>query len=457
MNKQGKANNPTPGRRIALETLVRVELDQAYANRVLHALFLREQPRAEVRAEATELVYGTLRRLTRYDYLLAQLLRQPLRKLPPQIRNILRMALFEIESGNCPAYAAVDQGVKLAKASGQAGLAKLVNGVLRTYARQGQKLSLPDFAREPKKHLIIAHSHPEWLIESWLERWSVDLVHRLVRSNNLPAPLSLRVNTLRTTRSDLISELMGLGFVVEESPLLPEAVRILRGSSLEQLPPLLEGRCLVQDEGAMLITKLLDPRPGDEVIDLCAAPGGKTTHMAQLMENRGCIWAVDQYEHKTRLIAETATRLGMNIIRIQTGDARMWTAPQPVDRLLLDAPCTGSGVIRRRPDLRCRRRPEDLAELFKLQQQLLAAAAKMVKPGGVLVYSTCSLQAEENERQVQAFLEEHPEFRPCQPPEEFKALLPGYPLYEYAEGGGITLFPSEYNDGFFMARLQRKA
>jgi len=125
--------------------------------------------------------------------------------------------------------------------------------------------------------------------------------------------------------------------------------------------------------------------------------------------------------------------------------------------LLLDAPCTGSGVIRRRPDLRCRRRPEDLAELFKLQQQLLAAAAKMVKPGGVLVYSTCSLQAEENERQVQAFLEEHPEFRPCQPPEEFKALLPGYPLYEYAEGGGITLFPSEYNDGFFMARLQRKA
>ncbi|NLW55754.1 MAG: 16S rRNA (cytosine(967)-C(5))-methyltransferase RsmB [Firmicutes bacterium] len=439
---------PHSGRALALKALVAIERQGAYANRILNTLFAQSESTAQDRAMATEIVYGTLRHMTLIDHLLSQLLTKKLVALPTEVRNILRQALYELLTTTETDYAVVNEAVNLVRKSKFAGLSGLVNAVLRGYLRNKADLILPDFAEEPLAHLTICHSHPRWLVERWIRRWGTEETHRLLAVNNLPAPFTLRTNTLLLSRAELLKQLAGLAFDASPSPLLPEAVRLATGRSLTSTPLWAAGYFYIQDEGSMLIAHLLAPKPGETISDLCAAPGGKTTHLAQLMGDTGLIYALDLYPHKTRLIQENASRLGITIIEPLTIDARSWQPENLLDAVLLDAPCTGTGVLRRRPDIRWRRRPKDLKALTKLQEELLEQAASLVKPGGRIVYSTCSLEPEENEERIKSFLRSHPQFQ-VSIPESFAQHLQHQRLPE-----GIILLPQQDGpDGFFMTKL----
>lgn len=445
------------GRDLALEVLIRVEQNEAYANRVLHTLFSRYNPSHQIRAQATDLVYGTLRHLTKLDAILSQFIKKPLDKLEPWVHQLLRCSLYDLGPGKAPSYAVVNEAVKIAKKRGHEGIVKFVNGVLRSYLRSEDKIDLPSYAQSPREHFIIAHSHPAWLIDTWMNKWKLDRIHHLVRINNQPAPLSLRVNTLKSDLSSVIKALDDLEINAVPSEIVPEAIHLLRSPGLEGFTPIHEGKVIIQDIGAMLITYLLAPKPNEQIVDLCAAPGGKTTHIAQMMNNSGLIWAIDQYEAKTSTIRASAHRMGINIIHEITADARIWHPEELVDAVLLDAPCSGTGVIRRRPDLKWRRTENDVNELVILQRELLSSAATLLRPGGHLVYSTCSIQPVENEDQVKWFLKKHPEFLRDQDPDSFKRMISHPSLDTEITNEGILVFPSEQTDGFFMTRLIKQS
>lgn len=439
------------GRALALLALTRIEQKEAFANRTLNALFLKYHPDERERGFATELVYGTLRHLTLVDHLLVQLLAKPLSALPAKIRNILRLSLYQLLSTPEIAYAVVDEGVNLAKKETGGKFGGLVNAVLRRYLRERETLSLPQMAEDPLRHLTIVHSHPKWLIERWVRRWGSQRVHKLVRINNLPAPFMIRTNTLKNSRTQLQALLASSGLTTTPSSLVPEALLIIDPRNLQNNSLFAAGHYFIQDEASMLVAHLVAPQAGETIVDLCAAPGGKTTHLAQLMGDEGRIFALDNHPHKTGLIRENAARLGIHSITALTADAREWSGEglKP-DAVLLDAPCTGTGVLRRRPDIRWRRTAEALSELIALQEELLEKAASMLKPGGRLIYSTCSLEAEEDEEQVERFLRTHPEFSVEIEPD----FASGFDLVRSPVG--LLLFPQESGaDGFFMTRLRK--
>ena len=438
------------GRAIALDALTAIEKQGAYANRILSSLFALRQPVAQERRLATELVFGSLRHLNYVDFILNRLLSKELSALPPTVRGVLRLSLYQLLFTAHPAYAVVNEAVDLVKQSKYRGLTPLVNAVLRSYLRRQQKadFALPDLVQDPIGHLTIVHSHPRWLVERWVQRWGVAKTHQLLEANNLPALLSIRTNTLLTSREALVAALGQAGLESRPVPTVPEALRIKNGQELTAIPLWTKGHYYIQDEASMLVAHLLAPEAGEVIADLCAAPGGKTTHLAQLMKNSGRIYAVDQYPHKTDLIVENAHRLQIKIIETITADARNWRPPEPLDGILLDAPCTGTGVLRRRPDIRWQRQPADLPELVSLQQALLNHAASLLKPGGRIVYSTCALEFEENEAQIRHFLTVHPDFLVAIP-EDFAPYFKGSRSRE-----GLLILPrQEEPDGFFMTRL----
>lgn len=440
------------GRRLALTALTAIEEKEAFANRILNSLFLKYRPEERERGFATELVYGTLRHLALVDHCLAQLLAKPLSVLPGKIRNILRLSLYQLLVSPEIAYAVVDEAVSLAKQEAGGKLAGLVNAVLRRYLREKETLSRPQMAVDPLGHLTIVHSHPEWLIKRWVRRWGMERVHELARINNLPAPFMIRTNTLRITRDRLQELLAASGLTAVPSSLTPEALLLTAPRNLQDNSLFAAGYYFIQDEASMLVAHLVAPQPGETIVDLCAAPGGKTTHLAQLMKDEGRIFALDNHPHKTRLIEENATRLGITSITTVTADAREWRGDglEP-DAVLLDAPCTGTGVLRRRPDIRWRRTAADLSHLVLLQEELLENAAALLRPGGRLIYSTCSLEAEEDEEQIKKFLRKHPEFS-VEIEQDFAS---GFDLIR--SPSGLLLFPSENGaDGFFMTKLRKR-
>ena len=439
------------GRDLALQALVDIEINSAYANRSLNFLFNKYNPDEREKGLATEIVYGTLRSLILVDYLLNQLLRKELSSLHPVIRNILRSAIYQLISTPEQGYAVVNEAVRLAKKRKLAGLSGLVNAVLRSYLRKKNQLILPEFNQEPIEHMVIVHSHPRWLVERWVHRWGIEDTHQLVEANNSVAPFTIRTNTLILSREELLTQLASAGVEAHLSSLVPEAIKINEARELNNTPFFSAGDYYIQDESSMLVSHLLSPRPGELIADLCAAPGGKTTHLAQLMKNTGQIYALDEYPHKTALIRENADRLRINIIRPLTADSRLWRPEKLFDGILLDAPCTGTGVLRRRPDIRWHRKPEDIKNLAVLQSELLDHAASLIKPGGRLVYSTCSLESEENEEQIKRFLSLHPNFH-ISIPDGFEAKFQCQRLQE-----GILILPYNGEDGFYMTRLVKSS
>lgn len=453
-----KRQRAVGAREVALLALRDVDEGQAYAGLALdRALKGRSLSRRD-RALATELVYGASRRRNTLDWAIAQASTRPVDKMSPWVRADLRLAAYQLLFlDRIPPSAAVNEAVELAKRYGHAGLAGFVNGVLRGLLRKKAGLRYPDPAKDPVGYLALRHSHPDWLVKRWLARYGFAATESLLRANNENPPLVLRPNRLKTDREGLLRALEAEGAATEPARLVPEAVVLREGPAFEDLKSFRDGLFSVQDEGSILVGQVLRPRPGDTVLDACAAPGGKSTHLAELMDNQGRVVAVDPHDHKLKLIEDNARRLGTSIVTPQLGDARdvgRAMAGQ-ADAVLVDAPCSGLGVLRRRPDARWRKSPEQVEELHRLQVEILEGAAAALCPGGTLVYSTCTMEPEENQGTLQAFLDRHPEFRPESLRPYLPAALAGEPGVEQ---GWLQLLPHVHGtDGFFIARLIRGA
>ncbi|MEW5953514.1 MAG: 16S rRNA (cytosine(967)-C(5))-methyltransferase RsmB [Bacillota bacterium] len=444
-------------RELALKALVAVEADGAYANLALNSILEKYKPGKLDRAFTTELVYGSLRARNTLDWALGRLLRHSLDRQTPQVRSILRLSAYQIMfMDRVPDSAAVNEGAELARKYGHPGAVKFVNGVLRNLVRQKGELKYPDQAEDPVGYLALVYSYPRWLVQRWLQQLGHSETVDLCRAGNEPAPNTVRTNTLKTTRGDLQARLQQEGVVAQPTKYAPEGLELQGFLSIGAIPSFQEGLFQVQDESSMLAGHAVSPEPGSLVIDAASAPGGKTTHLAQLMNNQGRIIAYDVHAHKLKLVEDNCQRLGVNIVETRLGDASNLPLELTAraDYVLLDAPCSGLGVLRRRPDARWRKEPGQIEELVSLQQRLLTGSARCVRPGGVLVYSTCTVMEEENINQWRAFLLHNPWFEP----EDLGPYLPArLDCGGTMAAGYVQLLPGRHGtDGFFIARMRRK-
>lgn len=447
-------------REVALQALCRIEQYGAYANLVLNGLLRQSQLDARDRAFATELTYGTVRWKGQLDWVLGHFVTRPLASQHPIVRNVLRLAAYQlIHLESIPEHAVCSEAVRMTKQHrATRHAAGFVNAVCRAVARGWKNLEAPDRHTDPVQHLVVTTSHPAWLIERWIRQYGEEHAAAYAKSNNEPAPIVLRTNRLRCTVDELITRLEAEGVEVARSPVLPDALRVRGVGGIEQLQAFQQGLCTPQDESSQLVAIVMDPQPGQRIWDLCSAPGGKTTHLAERMGDRGTIHALDVNPARVRLVEEACRRLGIRSVKASVGDARH-VEGEPGNGVLVDAPCSGSGVLRRRPDLRWARSEADLAGLVALQREILAAAANLVRRGGVLLYSTCSVDDEENGQNVDWFLARHPDFRPDpfleRLPESLQSTLTNQQKRQIQQGR-LQLWPQlNDTDGFFIARMIR--
>ncbi|GGG12905.1 16S rRNA (cytosine(967)-C(5))-methyltransferase RsmB [Paenibacillus abyssi] len=464
MTRQAKGTagkRPLTARELALDTLHRVERDQAYSNLQLNrALQEAELSRADA-GLATELVYGTIQRQGTLDYWLAKFVAKGLDKLEPWVRQLLRMSAYQlVYLDRIPPHAAVHEAVQIAKRRGHAGIAGMVNGVLRSMLRSRGELTIPESA-DAAERISLQHSHPLWLVKRWIQAYGEQAAEAMCAADNQPPKGSIRINPLRISREEALQQLRENGSEAEISELAPAGIVVTRGGNMADTIGYRDGRWTVQDESSMLVAEVADPKPGMQVLDCCAAPGGKTTHLAEKMSNEGTVWANDLHPHKQKLIQAQADRLGLSCIRTVSSDAAVLKerfAPASMDVVLLDAPCSGLGVIRRKPEVKWTKSPEDITAVAQVQQRLLDAVAGLVKPGGVLVYSTCTVERSENEEQVLRFLREHPGYE-LDPnwPEPIMASLRQKGIITAEFNGMVQLLPHQADsDGFFITRLRKR-
>lgn len=434
------------GREAALHVLDRVELG-GYADALL-ASVLKAVP-ARDRALATELTYGVLRYRARLDWIIGVFSSVKTKKLEHSVLNALRLGVYQIYIlDNIPVSAAINGSVELIKPRGlkKAGF---VNAVLRKAETNRADAVFPAFDTDPLRHISIVYSHPQWLVAEWIERFGADGARELCRANLAPPPKTLRVNTLAATRPDVMAALAQGGAVCEAARYSPDGVHITSG-----VIALDDRGFYQQDEGSQLIAYLLAPKPGETILDACAAPGGKTTHIAALMKNEGAICALDKDARRLNLVGETASRLGVTIITSIEADASRPLPSKAVgeyDGILCDAPCSGLGVVGRTPEIKWRRGSGDIKDLAARQSALLDNLAQYVRPGGRIVYSVCSLEPMETDTVVDGFLSTHKGFVQ----EDAAKVLPHCDALVNGRGRLLTLPHRDGMDGFFAACLRR--
>jgi 16S rRNA (cytosine967-C5)-methyltransferase len=447
---------PTQARLLALRVLLRVEQTRAYADLALHAALTQSPLVGPDRALATELVYGTLRWRGRLDWMLSRVLDRELEKLEPVVVVGLRLGAYQIAfTERIPASAAVDEAVRCVHALGAERASGLVNAVLRRFSSELSRMEPPALEADPLGHLTHALSMPPWLAETWLRLFGADEAAALCRALNEVPPRTVRANRLRTTREALLAELLTRHPTASACRIAPDGVVLGRRGDPGRDPAFLEGRCTVQDEASQLVVELLDPRPGEAVLDTCAAPGAKSTAIAERVGPDGRVLALDRHPRRLGLLRRDARRLGLENVRTQARDA---SAPLGdlvesglFDRALVDAPCSGLGALRRNPDLRWRVQPQDVAKLADAQRAILEQAVSCLRVGGTLVYSTCTLLPEENEAVVHGLLASRPDLRVA--PRE---ALPASLTPALGEDGFLRCLPHRHDtDGFFAARLER--
>ncbi|BBD68135.1 sun protein [Nostoc commune NIES-4072] len=453
----------------------------AYADVALDRVLQKVNLPDSDRRLLTELVYGSVRRQRTLDTLIDQFAKKKSHQQPQDLRTILHLGFYQLRyQQRIPASAAVNTTVQLAKENGFSGLTGFVNGLLRQYLRQaGEQGStgveeknsslpqspvpsphspLPDFdplqlPENPVERLGILHSFPDWIIQVWLEQLGLAQTEQLCEWMNQSPTIDLRINPLRTSIEEVEAALQSVGILVRRIPDLPQALRLIGSAgSIQKLPGFKEGWWTVQDSSAQLVSHLLDPQPGEVVIDVCAAPGGKTTHIAELMADKGKIWACDRTPSRLRKLQENSQRLNLQSIQIYTGDSRHFNQFQnTADRVLLDAPCSGLGTMHRHADARWRQTPESVRELSVLQKELITHTSTFVKPGGVLVYATCTLHPAENEEIISTFLAESPHWQ-IESPSGFELPASAYSTPQ----GWFKVWPHKQDmDGFFMVRLRK--
>jgi len=397
-----------------------------------------------------ELVYGTLRNRSWLDWVLNVLSVQSLEKTDVWTRNILRLGAYQLLFlDRVPASAAVNTAVNLAKVYGKKH--GYVNGLLRNLDRRRNTITYPE-TENPAKRFSVLYSHPEWLVKRWLRRFGIKSTETLLRNNNLPAPLVIRTNILRSTRAQLCQALASQGVATKVTHYSPVGLEIVTSPGIRSLMAYEQGWFIVQDEAAQLIGLMLDPKPGEAVLDACAAPGGKATHLAELMHNQGTVIALDNNPERIARIVENSTRLGITIIDAIQGDATNYHEGT-FDRILIDAPCSGLGVLRRHPDGRWNKRERLIKDRAVEQQRILENCARLLKPGGALVYATCTTEPEENEEIVNLMLDAAGTGCRLDDPRPF---LPASAASFVSDKGFLRTYPQEPGmDGFFGARLVR--
>jgi 16S rRNA (cytosine967-C5)-methyltransferase len=416
-------------RQVAHAVLGRVFDEGAFTDRAFRAEAERAGLDPRERAFAQQLAYGAVQRRATLDHLIGRLSSRPVAQLDPPVRDALRLGLLQLLFlGGVADHAAVSESVDLAgrRASG------LVNAVLRRAQRERGAL-LGALNDDTPEAAAVMHSHPEWLVRMWWEQLGPDETRALLRRDNEPAESAVRANTLRAEAAAL-----DLGIPAHPVPGLPEGLVLDAPLDVHASAAFERGELMPQSRASMTVSRVLDPQPGERVLDLCAAPGAKTTHIAALMEDRGEVVAVESHAGRARALEENARRLGASSVRVVVGDAADPVPGAPFDRVLLDPPCSDLGTLQARPDVRWRKDPALIERVGAQQAALLEAAAAQVRPGGVLVYSTCTISAGENEDQMAAFLSKHPEFESAREPVR---LLP------HRDG----------TDGFFIARLERRS
>ena len=405
------------------------------------------------KAFITEVFYGTLKYQLQIDYILNSYSKTKVKKMKPFIRNLLRMSVYQmLYLDKVPLSAAINEAFKLTKKRKMNGLSGFVNGILRTVDRNKDKLPYEDLRfKDIYAYMSIKYSIPEWIIKMWSESYDDVTVEEICKSLNTKAKVCIRVNTLKTDKESLAKELADKGVIVSQSHFIEDAMYLQKTDNIVGIDSFNEGKWTVQDESAMLPSCILNPQSGETILDMCSAPGGKTMHMAAIMNNEGKIVACDIYEHKLELIQKNANRLGINIIETRLADNTNINTEfiGKFDKVLLDAPCSGLGILRRKPDLRLNKTPEELDEIVKIQEEIFNNAVRYLKKGGRLVYSTCSISRKENEDMVKKMLEKYPIEL-----EDITDVVPEI-LKKYVEDKGMLQILPYYadTDGFFIASL----
>lgn len=440
----------TSTRQLAAESLCRIEVGGAFTGLTDLSQHASD---ARLSRQATDLIAGVTRRRRYLDFLIQSLYSGRFDKMEPLLKQILRVGVYELLVVKRPPYAVLHEAVGLAKRMVRPGAGRLANGLLRALLRAQDALPVPDAADEAD-YLGILHSHPTWMVRRWLDRFGRKETERLLRWNNARPVYGVRCNSLKTSLRDCHAALDAAGVSWERSSYMEDFVRATKLQPLVHSSLLQAGVCAIQDESAGLIVRLLDPQPGETIIDTCAAPGGKALYAALRMQNRGRVRAVDAHAGRLALLPHSARSHGVTIVDTHVEDLQSYanrTDMAQADRVLLDAPCSGLGVLAKRADLRWNRMAEDLQELTSLQDALLDHAALLVRRGGLLVYSTCSTEPEENEQRVIAFLRRHADYR-------MELASRGLPSEVITREGYLATLPHIHAvDGAFGARLRRIA
>ncbi len=436
----------TNARKLAFDTLKLINKQNTYADVALDRILKSGTDISKSDCSlVTELVYGITRRQRTLDALIAEFTGKPTDKQPPDLRLILQIGIYQIcFLDHIPNSAAVNTSVDLAKSQKLGGLSGLVNAILRKVCQRQEQQSIYANIQD----LGTLYSFPDWLIELWTKQFGREATDKLCQWFNRSPHIDLRVNILKISTSELIALLQKANVEVQTLPSIPNALRLSsRVGSIPDLIGFSEGLWTVQDASAQLAALILDPQPDDVIIDACAAPGGKTTHIAELMGDRGLIYACDRTESRLKKLQQNCDRLNLSSIQIRIGDSRDFIFE--ADRVLLDVPCSGLGTLHRHADARWRQTPEDSAKLAILQTELLNQAQTWVKPNGILVYSTCTLHFAENEAVIEQFLENHPDWQLIDPNVSIQFGIA-------SDRPWLKILPHEHNmDGFFIAKLHK--
>jgi 16S rRNA (cytosine967-C5)-methyltransferase len=434
----------------AVKILNRIDRSDAYLDKLLDAELRSNEMNELDKGLMNEIVTGVVRWQMKLDWVLTGFFHGNFTKAETNIKNALRVALYQILFlDKVPQSASVNEGVEFIKRLRGQKVADLVNAVLRNIIRNLENIRYPDPNEDRIRHLAVVESHPIWLVNKWVARFGYDEAKQLLAADNRRPDLTLRVNRLKIQFDYFLNQLSQHQIQFTRSPYLDHFVRVQRMAGIGSSDMFRQGFFSVQDESGGMAVQLLDPKPGERVIDLCAAPGGKTMFIGELMNNIGEIVAVDRYETRLNLVKNSAQRLGVANAHFVVADAATLQIPQ-ADKVLVDAPCSGLGVLAKKPDSKWRREPEDIRELVKLQQTILENATTLVKPGGRIVYSTCTMEPEENSDIVRSLLTNHPEFS-IEGAGEFVAKE------VVSNDGFIETFPHRQGvDGSFAVRLRKQ-
>ena len=442
-------------RELALKVLVDILQKGAYSNISLNKCLNKNSLKDCDKAFITELVYGILKNKERLDYVISKFSNIKIKKISVWILNILRIGIYQLMfMDKVLAFAAVNESVKLAKKYGHTYSAKFVNGVLRNVAKNIDNINYPDKDKNPVEYLSVWYSYPKWLVSRCLNDFGYDFTKDFLESSNEKPKFCIRVNTLKTTVENLMNMLKNDGIIVTKSKVSEYGLIIENPNKIVNSELYKKGYFTIQDESSMLVASVLEPREDDIVVDVCAAPGGKTGHIAEIMKNKGCIYARDLYQHKIKLVEAMTKRLGISNIKTKVFDATNIDNDLllKADKVLVDAPCTGLGIMRRKPDIKWNKENYDIIDIVNVQYIILENAAKYLKVGGTLVYSTCTISREENIDVVNKFLSNHHNFKM----ERIDKILPKSLKSDTKEQGYIEFYPNVHKtDGFFIAKMKK--